>query len=109
MQRSQLPILTRFQSLADSEHAILAYTYKRPLSADFYAPGRTRDMFNAAPSEWQNLLDNGTTDFVVEERNRSGQQLGQLPDFVRRRLKPIAEFGEFNEFMLYQERYARAR
>ncbi len=103
MQRSQLPVLARFQSLADSEHAILAYTYKRPLSADFYGPGRTRNMFNAAPSEWRNLLNNGVTDFVVEERDRSGHQLGKMPDFVRKRLKPIAEFGEFNEFMLYRE------
>ncbi len=108
MQRSQLPVLARFQLLADSKQAILAYTYKRPLSADFYGQGRTRDMFHANPSEWRNLLNNGAINFVVVERNRSGHQRGKIPDFVRKRLKPIAEFGEFNEFMLYQERHTEA-
>lgn len=67
----------------------LVYVGQRPVSAEFYARGKTvkvPDVAALAP-----YLDDAAADFIVVRAN----DLKALPDAVRVRLAPVGEFGEY--------------
>jgi hypothetical protein len=91
---SQKALIARYLTLRGSDTERLVYLWPPPASAEFYTEGKLTPAWR--PHEAEPYLSDAPRDFYVAKRD----QMEYLPDSVRRRLEPVAEYGKF---LLLQE------
>jgi 4-amino-4-deoxy-L-arabinose transferase-like glycosyltransferase len=88
-ENSHKALVERYLTLRGSDAERLVYLWPAPASAEFYTEGKFVSAWQ--PGEVAPLLADASRDFFVATR----EQLALLPDSIRHRLEPVAEYGKF--------------